>query len=975
MINGMVRWLQDVDDDLSAREMADILWLTLEQQRRTLISDGERIEEPNLGIEEPTNTGDETDVLTNLTSDRSGNSRADHRENIANPLPSNDATQSPPSIAPQPVAYLTTQSPPAGLPPRKTLPFKTPAAPALRHPLLLARSLRSLKRRYPSPTRRRLDPVATVCQILEQDLWTPVLKPEMERWFSLTVVIEVSLTMDIWRSLLDEWLQLVKHHGAFRNVRCWRLSGVSPSLELAASGANPPVDWHLSPDVKAGGVPQRPNALLEPGGRQLIVVVSDAVSLPWQRGEMYDLLAGWNRRAAVSVMQVMPESHWSRTVFGRGVLTSLVARQPEPTHSRLALPVWPDWMPPLNERTALKLPVFVLERRSLQQWATAMMGNRARVAGVVFADGETMARARLGGMPSAMTGEERVQRFRAIASRPARRLASLLAAAPVSLSIAQLIQQTMLPESGPLHLSEVWLGGLINLSVGRNRAGEPQYDFFSDVRDTLLDGSTVADADEVLDRVSNYIARRAGYAIKSFDALLALYGQGGTLDDRARQEIQAFAEVAPQVLRRLGGVYRDIADELETLSVTVTAEGIVTPVVLMTHAFTTATLEPLMVPDGIPSSLATGEAAMSPEDDLGELPHPGGDVRLYPWVFETARLVGDRVERWQAMAYGFTERLPAVEGLDEVMPRHQRHQWEQQLQGLVRMEEQVSREAQAADSSQGQARIEQQWQDLQDRMEELEAQIRYAEEQIIQDVPLEMVAIPGGTFHMGSSEAEKERYSGESPQHEVRLSGFLISHYPITQAQWRAVATLPKVDLDLDPDPAHFKGADRPVERVSWYEVTEFCARLSAATQRDYRLPTEAEWEYACRAGTTTPFAFGETLTSELANYNNQLEETTPVGRYPANAWGLCDMHGNVWEWCADHWHGSYREKPEEQKTNGNIPWPKNNQDSPQFVLRGGSWIGLPGYCRSAFRNDFNPDARYADLGFRVVCSAARTLP
>jgi formylglycine-generating enzyme required for sulfatase activity len=251
------------------------------------------------------------------------------------------------------------------------------------------------------------------------------------------------------------------------------------------------------------------------------------------------------------------------------------------------------------------------------------------------------------------------------------------------------------------------------------------------------------------------------------------------------------------------------------------------------------------------------------------------------------------------------------------------------------------------------------------------------------DITLEMVAIPEGSFVMGSPDDEPERRDNESPQHEVTVPSFFMGRYPVTQAQWRAVAAMPQVERELKPDPSGSKGDNRPVERVSWYEAREFCARLSAHTGREYRLPSEAEWEYACRAGTTTPFHFGEMITTEVANYDGNYTynggpkgddrgETTPVDHFGiANAWGLSDMHGNVWEWCLDHWHDNYDEAP----TDGNA-WIDEEDDNKNHsrLLRGGSWLYFPWYCRSAYRG-FN-DPRNVDLnnGFRVVSVAPRTL-
>ncbi len=247
-----------------------------------------------------------------------------------------------------------------------------------------------------------------------------------------------------------------------------------------------------------------------------------------------------------------------------------------------------------------------------------------------------------------------------------------------------------------------------------------------------------------------------------------------------------------------------------------------------------------------------------------------------------------------------------------------------------------------------------------------EAQIR--EVDLGNQIKLEMLWIPGGRFQMGSPQEELDRRDTESPQHSVTVPDFWMSKFPVTQAQWKAVAALPKVKQDLEVDPSRFKGEKRPVEQVSWHDAVEFCARLSHKTQLEYRLPSEAEWEYACRAGTTTPFYFGETITKDLANYNG--EQTTEVGSFPPNAFGLYDMHGNTWEWCLDHWHESYKGAP----TDGSawINWIKKSEPR---VLRGGSWLSLPRDCRSAPRgyNDAGVRLTY-HVGFRVVCSASRTL-
>lgn len=263
---------------------------------------------------------------------------------------------------------------------------------------------------------------------------------------------------------------------------------------------------------------------------------------------------------------------------------------------------------------------------------------------------------------------------------------------------------------------------------------------------------------------------------------------------------------------------------------------------------------------------------------------------------------------------------------------------------------------------------------------------------------LTMIYIPEGQFWMGSPEDEEDRYGDEEPQHKVTVSSFFMSATPITEAQWRFVANLPQEQINLNPDPSN-KRDDHPVVNIFWQEAMEFCARLSRYTGRNYRLPSEAEWEYACRSVISEeltrsewnekynqPFHFGETITSKLANYNSSIVyqqelrgkyrgKTTPVRTFRSNAFGLYGMHGNVWEWCLDPWHGNYKGAPNDGRV-----WDEGKeelydniltnlkillQDDRSHVMRGGSWGGFPGHCRSAYRS--YDDYRDFYIGFRVV--------
>jgi formylglycine-generating enzyme required for sulfatase activity len=785
------------------------------------------------------------------------------------------------------------------------LPLQVPAANALRSQLDLARAMRPLRRKIPSPTQWFLDEEATVVQIAEQGVWSPVRVRAPERQFDLAIVVETGPSLKLWADTIAEFQALVEQQGAFRQIRTWGLRGhKGEAIELSAN-------WQ---PTAAALPPRSPGILLDPTGRRIVWLVSDCTADLWDYPPIYHALAQWGQRSPLAILQLFPERLWPRTALGIGQPLRFRAATPGAAQAvlragaTLVYPVLPEPQPaeptPSIGLPSIALPVISLEPEPLHRWASVTAGvGDASVVGLQIFLNQLAPQPDLPVPPSVLTPEQRVQQFCATASIAAQRLAGLMAALPVSVPVAHLIQKTLLPQSRQVHLAEVFMGGLLESAVHPDRP--THYYFLEPVRLKLVDAVPISRTMRVMDTVSAYISERLGLGTQSFEALIAALPH---LEPGQQQEMQPFAEIGLGTLRRLGGDYRAKADRLAAYLTPPPPELLSSSFpVLQVHDYQTAWVEVEL---------------------------------LQRFEFETATL-------------------------------------ESQRRGLRRQTKWLITKSPGFG-----------WQRVED---------------LGNGIALELVEIVGGRFQMGSPEDEPERYDDEGPRHEVTLRDFFMAKYPVTQAQWQAVAALPMVNQELGPDPSHFKGNTRPVECVSWEDAVEFCARLSMLTGREYGLPTEAEWEYACRAGTTTPFHFGETITTDLANYRGTdnkeynwsgsydrgpkgeyREQTIEVGTFPANAFGLSDMHGNVWEWCADHWHDSYTDKPAALKADGNLAWLLAEGSiaegsiaegkAPRRSLRGGSWLNYPRYCRSAIRHRYSPDARDDLLGFRVVCRLARTL-
>ncbi|ABW33201.1 formylglycine-generating enzyme family protein [Acaryochloris marina] len=850
-------------------------------------------------------------------------------------------------------------------------PLQVPAAPSLRGRLNLSRALRPLKRKIPSPTQRVFDEAATVHQYAEQEILSPVMTPAKERWLDLTLLIEDHPSTFLWEDTLLELKQILERQGAFRQIHTWQIQ-----LQVGRV--------RLSPRRYGQTISERhysnPRILQDPTQRQVIWIVSDCTSNLWETAQFQEWLGLWGRSSPLALFQLLPERLWDSTHLGQGRPIQLSATSAGVANSRLKWErLLADWdkedefgdldLEPTPETESsqateepssdldvyletgtasdddpleqgngqskialnniyknqvLCLPVITLEPEPLNQLSRVIAGQVGfQVAGVELhwqdiAEYKSVLE-RISNHK--MSPEERVRKFHTNASPTASKLAGMMAAVPVSLPVVQLIRQTLLPQSRQVHIAEIYMSGLLELQQKAPGPGnphspeQPEYDFLPGIRSLLLETVFRDTTEAVLDAVSAYISKRLGLSTRSFEALIA---KAPDLAPDQQAVAIPFARVATQTLRQLGGYYRDIAEQLDP----------------------------------------------NPEPVQPENTNPEPEEAFPPLQilhFETAQLI-DEIETnfpAQLQSEEFVVKTLAIRTGPTIQS------FEYQTAQLTYSSGQLFPPQLAGWKIQSQQRRGQ-----------------FYCETLSDDLVLRMVSISGGQFMMGSPDDESQRRDWEVPRHPIKIPAFFMGRYPVTQAQWKIVASYPEINLGLNPNPSNFKGDNRPVEQVNWHEAVEFCARLSATTKRPYRLPSEAEWEYACRAGTTTPFYFGETLTTDIANYNGGYtynngpkgkyrKATTPVDHFQyANAYGLNDMHGNVWEWCQDTWHRSYNGAPEDGSA-----WIGENDNNSSKVRRGGSWIYNPRYCRSASRSDAYPGDRNYFIGFRVVCSAPSPFP
>lgn len=483
-----------------------------------------------------------------------------------------------------PVATLHLPPAPGTPTPRGGLPFHAPAATALPGALALGHALRPLKRRVPSATAVVLDEEATVDRAADEGIWAPVMRPELTRWLDLALVIDQSPSMTVWARTVEELRRLLERHGAFRDVRIWLLE-----TDAAAGQA---VLYAGTESATSRARPSTPRELIDPGGRRLILMVSDCVAPAWSSGAVPGLLALWGQTSPVVIVNMLPQRLWRYTAIETEPV-ELRAPLPGAPNARLEVSSWraeterelkavlsaaASADPTLREQltassaasaSAVPVPVIALQRHWLAPWASlvAGAGGRKVPAVVMWAEPVTdpspdaLRSAEPEPTPVRLRATERVEGFRARFSPTAFELACYLAAVPLTLPIMRLVQQAMLPGAAQVHLAEVLLGGLLERLTPADSdvlPDEVQYDFADGVRELLQDAVPGSDILRILNLVGEFVGQRAGRT-GTIPSLLLVPDETTARSDEER----AFAAVTARTLRRFGASFEEFARRLE----------------------------------------------------------------------------------------------------------------------------------------------------------------------------------------------------------------------------------------------------------------------------------------------------------------------------------------------------------------------------------------------------------------------------
>jgi len=729
----------------------------------------------------------------------------------------------------------------------------------------------------------------------------------LEKCYSLTIIIDKSSTMELWQELIRLFIKMLKTTAVFHNVNIyyWDTAHKQPILYY---------DKDFKQKIDSKSIPN--------GDKELLWVLSDCLAPSWKSGSSFKQIKYWSKYSFISLIQMFPKHMWMGTMLYKGIHTRFKSLNKIINNDTLYTDIKTD-------ENSLKLPIISFEPFSLQAWAKVVANSFDNsISGIILNnyEFETITN------HTTPTTQDILDRFYTQASPLAQKLAFYMSILPIDFQVVRILQEEKLPQTNQSHVAEVFLGGLIKREKIENKI---IYSFYPNIREKLSENLPISESLEVLEKMSNFLTNHLGEAF-NFKALISDPKGVFQGDIPLSDESIAFAKIVSKVLHRAGGEFANISN---TIDKTI-------------HIFDNTELI-----NKVKNYLKDREF----EEIWNETVYIGGNPKDGDYIEGTVSQYGtfedniefldiDKIDKDHYNIQASFGTLCFVEIYDYPYP-----QFTKEVELYLDVEATI--EVKLVSGAIDELNIENITIDDVD-ISQIDDLIKDEAEQ----ERTQAIIPQSKRFQMGSNE-----YYNEKPIHEVVINyDFEISKYPVTFEEY---------DLFCEdtgkkkPDDIGWGRGRRPVINVSWEEAKEYCKWLNKKLGLGektgyYRLPTEAEWEYSCRADTTTKWSFGddEKELDKYAWYNNDNSDskTHPVGKKEPNPWGLYDMHGNVWEYCEDDYVDNYNDTPRDGTAHV-------DKKADYKVLRGGSWVNYAYYARSSSRMENFPDYRNFFMGFRLL--------
>jgi len=815
--------------------------------------------------------------------------------------------------------------------------FQAPKKLALPHYREWEKAFKFINFKTNSNRKYEFDEEKTVEYIANTKIFDLKFKKVQEKKYSLTIIIDQYKTMQIWSELIKLFTQMVHTFGVFNQISIYYWDTNSKVAKLYYDKA-----LKQKTDDKS---------VIIDNNQNLVWILSDCLAPSWKSADSFKKIEKWSKYSLTSIIQMFPKRMWMGTMLYKGKHTRLSSKNfSSLNHQLISNSIISE------DRDSLKIPIVSFDAFALQAWAKVVINREKNsISGVIFddLDFEEIQTPK----SSEISIEKRMDRFSQQTSPTAQKLAFYMSVLPVDFQVVRILQENELPSSNQSHVAELFLGGLIERI---EKDGGIKYEFYPKVRKELNQNISADESIEILRKMSDFLSTNLGIG---FDIKALISDPSGVFkgDIALSDESIAYAKLVSEVLHRAGGLYADIAQEIKE-----SVKEIENQKVLQ------------LLQKKIIKKLEETEIC----EHVGFEVSIGGTPKDGDYISGTVSQCGDIPENIEILSIKqTTEQNFKVQTKFDLPSYIEIHDYPHYSLSEEK-EFDLDIECTLDIILDNQEIVDMKIYDINiDTIDSSELDYLGQddiEEQIISIIP------KSKRFQMGSNDGDDEK-----PVHEVIINyDFEIAQYPVTVGEfktfikdtnykteaekgdgayvWDGKNWNKKKDAYWD-NPYFEQTNEHPVVCISWNDAKEYIEWLNKKTKEEYRLPTEAEWEYIVRAGTTTKWSFGDDE-KELEKYawydEKGAKRTKPVGEKLQNSWGLYDIHGNVWEWCEDWYVDNYEETPVDGSAN-------ESGEQKYKVLRGGSWINYAFNTRSSIRDWNDPSDRNYIFGFRLL----RTLP